>query len=177
MLISYYMSELVMLFPLTITYLGGSTSPFLVVCQVLMLLVSAYMPHLSPDFLGWVTLHSLSLHGDTILELVFAVGQLHLGQMSFGPLPHHPRIQHRGCIERVPPMLTPSSAWQTQDGTSTVLFTLYSSRKWCTDRIWHGDRYSDQFTHPRCWKDWYLPVNQNSGISMEVGSGWFWCHI
>ena len=63
-----------------------------------------------------------------------------------------------------------SSAWQTHGGTSRVLFTLYSSRKWCTDRIWHGDRYTDQSMHPRCQMDWYLPANHNSSISMEVSS-------
>ena len=68
----------------------------------LLLLVYAYLANLSPDFLGWVTLHSLSLYGDTILGLVFMVGQLHSGQITSDPLPHHPQIHHRDCIIRVP---------------------------------------------------------------------------
>ena len=74
-----------------------------------------------------------------------------------------------------PSMLKLSSAWQTQVDTSTALFTLYPSRKWCTDRIWHGDKYTDQSMHPRCLMDWYLPVNWNSSTSMDVSS-WFSTH-
>ena len=71
-----------------------------------MLLVYAHLPHLTPDFLGGVASHSLGLYVDTILGLVFTVGQLHLGQITSDPLPHHPQIHHRDCIERVPPNAT-----------------------------------------------------------------------
>ena len=68
-------------------------------------------------------------------------------------------------------------AWQTYDVASRVCFTLYISRKQYTDRIQYADRYTGQPMHPRCWLVQCLPTNQNSGISMGVGSGWFWCHI
>ena len=47
-------------------------------------------------------MHSLGLYGDTDLGIYLTVGQLCLGQMIFGPLPHHPQIHHRDYIERIP---------------------------------------------------------------------------
>ena len=49
--------------------------------------IPACLLHLSPDFLGGVTSHSLSLYGDIVLEYYSTTGQLHMGQISFGPLP------------------------------------------------------------------------------------------
>ena len=80
--------------------------------------IFACFPYLSPDFLGRVASHSLGLYGDTVLEFYFTVGQLPLGQISFGLLPHHPKIHCREHIERIPLNTKLSSAWQTHDGTS-----------------------------------------------------------
>ena len=66
-----------------------------------LVLLFPWLSHLSLNFLGGVALYSLSLYGDTILELVFRVGQLCLGETTSGPLPHHPQIHHRDYIERV----------------------------------------------------------------------------
>ena len=60
------------------------------------------LPHLSPDFLGEIASHSLGLYGDSVLEFYFTVGQLHTGQISFGPPHHHPKIHCREHIERIP---------------------------------------------------------------------------
>ena len=73
------------------------------------------------------------------------------------PLIHSPTIQGftvENTLREFPSMPKLSRVWQTQDGTSRVLFTLYSSRKWCTDRIWHGGRYTDWSMHPR-WTNIY----------------------
>ena len=54
------------------------------------------------QFSGWGC-HTLpgSLWGYCV-GIYFTVGQLHLGQIIFGPLPHHPKIHHRDHIERIP---------------------------------------------------------------------------
>ena len=56
---------------------------------------------LSTSFLCGAATHSLGLYRDTVLEF-FSVGQLHFGQIIFGPLSHHPKICHRHYIERIP---------------------------------------------------------------------------
>ena len=70
--------------------------------QGLMLLFFAHLPCLSPNFLGRVPSHSPSLYRDTVLEFYYTVGQLHTGQISSDPLPHHPKIHCREHIERIP---------------------------------------------------------------------------
>ena len=71
-------------------------------CTRAHVVIFACLLHLSPDCLGLVASHSLGLYEDTVLEFYFTVGQLHLGQIIFGPLPHHPKICHRDYIERIP---------------------------------------------------------------------------
>ena len=50
---------------------------------------------------------------------VSLVGQLHLDQITFCPLPH-PEIHHRDYIDGIPLNAKVSDAWQKWDGTSKV---------------------------------------------------------
>ena len=75
---------------------------------------------LSTSFLGGVATHSPGLHREIVLEFITQWGQLHLGQIIFGPLPHHPKIHHRDYIERIPLNAKLSSALQTYDGISRL---------------------------------------------------------
>ena len=60
------------------------------------------LPCLLPDFVGGVASHSLGLYRDTALKFYFTVGQLCMGQISIGPIPHHAKIHCREHIKRIP---------------------------------------------------------------------------
>ena len=94
-----------------------------------------------------------------------------IGPNVLWPAPPCPVIHLRGCIEDVSLNVEASSAWQTYDVASRVHSMLYLPRKQYTDRAQYADRHTNQPMHPRCWLVQYLPVNQNSGTSMGVGSG------
>ena len=134
----------------------------------LLSLVCAYLPHMSPDFLGWVASHSLSLHGTLFWNWFL---QWDSCTRVRYPLAHSPTIQ-RSTIEvalkEFPAKLMLSSAWQTQDGTSAVLFTLYSSRKMHRQnmawrqihRLIHASQMLDRLVSPCELKFQYLHGSQ-----------------
>ena len=70
------------------------------------------------SWLGCCTLPG-SLWGSLFLDFFFSGGQLWLGQIIFGPLPH-PKIHHRDYIEGIPLNAEMSGALQTCDGISRV---------------------------------------------------------
>ena len=82
---------------------------------------------LSTSSLGEVATHSLGLYGDNPLEVCFLVGQLCLGQVTFGPLPHHPKIHHGDYIEGILNAKM-GGTWQTFDGNSRVYFHNVQTR-------------------------------------------------
>ena len=62
--------------------------------------ICCFLLCLSPCFLGEAAAHSQSFYGGYSFGF-FLVGQLNLGQIIFGPLPH-PKIHHRDYIEGIP---------------------------------------------------------------------------
>ena len=53
----------------------------------------------------WVgLLHTLWISMGIVIGIFSLVRQLHLGQIVFGLLPHHPKIHHRDYTERIPSM-------------------------------------------------------------------------
>ena len=79
-----------------------------------------FWPCLSTGFLGRAATHSLVCYGGNLLEVCFLLGQLHLGQIILGPLPHHSEIHQRGYIEGIPLNAKMGGAWQTFYGDSRV---------------------------------------------------------
>ena len=85
------------------------------------------LPYLSTNFLGEAATHSLGLYGDNLLEVCFPVGQLCLGQITFGPPPHHSKIHHRDYIEGIPLNAKMCGAWLTFGGDSRECLHCTSS--------------------------------------------------
>ena len=77
---------------------------------------------LSTSSLEEAAKHSLGLYEDNPLEVRFLVGQLHSGQITFGPLLCCHKIHHRDYIEEIPLNAKMGGAWQTFDGNSSVWF-------------------------------------------------------
>ena len=75
---------------------------------------------MSTGFLVRAATCSLGLYRDNLLEACFLMGQLHLGQIMFCPLPHHSKIHHGDYIEGIPLNVEMGGAWQIFDGNSRV---------------------------------------------------------
>ena len=102
-----------------------------------MLLFYACLPCLPPDFLGGVASHSLGLYRNTVLDFYFTVGQLLLGQISFGPLLTTQRSTVESTLKEFPSMPKLNSAWQTHGGTSSVIHTILFQKMVCRQNmIW-----------------------------------------
>ena len=63
--------------------------------------------------------------------------------------------------------------WQTCDGSSRVLFTLYLTRKLCADTTRCTGSCTGQPTNLRYQEGCHFATLQNSGILMGVGSSFF----
>ena len=124
------------------------------------------LPHTSP-----------CSNGDSLGTTCTLVGELHLGQMSFGLLPSLPRNPAQELHQEISLDAEVSHAWQIYGVTSKVCSTLYIPQKWYTDKSQYIGRYTGQPMHPKCQLVQYWPTNQNFGTSMEVGSWWSECCI
>ena len=100
--------------------------------------------------------------------LVFPVGQLCLDQIPFVPLSpsKNPFLESTSVVS--PPMPEIVCAWQTCDGSSRVLFTLYHSQKLCAGRTRCTGRCTVQPTNLRYQEGCHFATLQNCGISMGV---------
>ena len=72
-----------------------------------------------------------------------------------------------------PPMPEIVCVWQTCDGLSRVLFTLYHSWKLCAGTTRCTGRCTGQPTYLRYQEGCHFATLQNSSISMVVGSSFF----
>ena len=113
--------------------------------------------------------HSSSLYGELSF---FPVGQLHSGQISFGPLP----LIQKSTIESTS-MVSPSMSEiicvrQIYGGLNSV-FTLYSPWKHSTGMKWCEGRCTGQPKYQRHQEGCNFAIIQNSNTSMVVDSSLF----
>ena len=114
--------------------------------------------------------HSQSLHGESY---GFPSGVVHLDQISFGPPPiQESTIESPSVVS--PPMPGIICVWETGDGLSRVLFTLYLSWKLCAGMTRCTGRCKGQPINLRYWEGCHVTMLQNSGILMGVHSSIFW---
>ena len=130
---------------------------------------------LCTSFLG---LYCPGTHGSSMGNpLVFPVEQLHLDQISFGPLTPTQKSTIESTLVVSIPMPRIIWVWQTCDGLSRVLFTLYLLWKLYAGMTRCTGRCTGQTTSLRYQEGCHFAMQQNSGVVMGVSSSFFWNFI